>query len=243
MCSIDYSEYSWKVSALVSLLVSSKAWAYIQKSLLCYFHTAQLHPLWGRECLTSHPRRKTGQASRVIAKGASFTFGRLRQYSPGQLILLKQRPHLADRALIFPRPGSSGASGGFSKGEQARNLGCRAHHWARIPELNFWKAHYSRLGRKWHWGVEEVNKSWRQSVHHNCCGAFRHITTGTNGDQEWDHMTHQSQHHSVLLQRWHLYHNNVKFWVCRVTCFCFLFLAVSINQFKKVFFKSINNLH
>lgn len=33
------------------------------------FFTAQLHPLWGRECLTSHPRQKTGQASTVTAKG------------------------------------------------------------------------------------------------------------------------------------------------------------------------------
>lgn len=44
--------------------------------------------------------------------------GRLRRYSLCQLILLKQRPHLADRAVIFQRPGSSGASGGFSKGKR-----------------------------------------------------------------------------------------------------------------------------
>lgn len=70
-------------------------------------------------------------------------------------------------------------------------------------------------------GWKRVNRSWRQSVHHNGCGAFRHITTGTNGDQGWDHMTHQSQHHSVLLRTWHRYHQR------------FVFHAVSINQFRK----------
>ena len=41
----------------------------------------------------------------------------LRQYSPGQLILPKQRPHLADRAAIFQRGlEAAEASGGFSDG-------------------------------------------------------------------------------------------------------------------------------
>lgn len=171
--------------------------------------------------------------------------GGLRRYSPGQLILLKQRPHLADRAVIFFsfsvfflwRPGSCGAREALAKGEEARNLGCRAHRWAGIPELNFWKAHYSGSGRKWHWGVEGVSRGSRQSVHQSCCGAFRHITAGTNGDQglERDHMTHKSQNQPFsIVQMAPLSHSGktAMLW----TCFCFSRWNYRFKQWKNEVF-------
>lgn len=131
--------------------------------------------------------------------------GGLEQYSLGQLILLKQRPHLADRAAIFQPPGSCGASRGFSKGR-------RREIWAAVHNCGLGSLSWISEGLiildwevKWHWGVERVNRGSRQSVHQSCFGAFRHITTGTNGDQglEWDHMTHRSRYRLVSLTALH----------------------------------------
>lgn len=47
-----------------------------------FFRTLQLHPLWGWECLSSHPRQETGWASGVTAKCASFTFRGTRAIFP-----------------------------------------------------------------------------------------------------------------------------------------------------------------
>lgn len=138
--------------------------------------------------------------------------GGLEQYSPGQLILLKQRPHLADRAVIFQPPGSCGASRGFSKGKR-KEIWAAVHN-SGLGSLSWISEGLIILdwGEKWHWGVERVSRSSRQSVHQSCFGAFRHITAGTNGDQglEWDHMTHRSQYRPVSLYRLHRCHTEVK---------------------------------
>ena len=81
-------------------------------------------------------------------------------------------------------------------------------------------------------GWKGVNRGSRQSVHQSCCGAFRHITAGTNGDQglELDHMTHKSQYRPVSVYRWHRCHTEVKLRPCGPACFCFLLLSVRLHH-------------
>lgn len=178
-----------------------------ESSLCCVFfsfpQTAQLHPLWGRECLTSRPKQKTDQASRVTVEGASFTFRGTKTIFPSPTYPAETEATLGWQSCDFFSAAWKlmGYRGGFRKGKEARNLGCLAHCWAGIPEQNIWKAHYSGLRRKWHWGVEGVNRSSRRSVHQSGCGAFRHIASGTNGDQGLEQKSHDSpsQHHPVSL--------------------------------------------
>lgn len=140
-----------------------------------------MHPSWDKECLTSPPKQKTDQASRVTEKGSSFTFKRTKTILSSPTYPAETAATLGRQScdfffffLLLRSLEAAGLRWKLKQEGKARNLDCRAHHWAGIPELNFWKAHYSGLGRKWHWGVEGVNRSSRQSVHQSCCGAFTH---------------------------------------------------------------------
>lgn len=84
---------------------------------LFFFQTAQLLPLLDRECITSHPRQKTDQASRVMAKGPSFTFRGAWTVFPWPTYPAETAATLGRQSCdFFQQPGSRWASGGFSKG-------------------------------------------------------------------------------------------------------------------------------
>ena len=125
------------------------------------------------------------------------------------------------------------ASGGFSK--RKRQEIWAAEHTAGPGSLSWISERLIILdwGESGIEGWKGVNRGSRQSVHQRCCGAFRHITAGTNGDQglEWDHMTHKSRHHPVSLYRWWRCHTEGKIEALRNELFfVLLFLSFCPNQ-------------
>lgn len=224
MSSTDYFGFRWRMSwVFISLPDSSAGWQEYkavfysggvgrainsQESWLFSPPPPPQHRCIFYEVKNAEPTIQDRRQTRLLGwqqRVPRLHSGGLEQNSLGQLILLKQRPHLADRAVIFQPSGSCGASRGFSKGR-------RREIWAAVHNCGLGSLSWISEGLiilvwevKWHWGVERVNRGSRQSVHQSCFGAFRHITAGTNGDQglERDHMTHRSQYRLVSLTALH----------------------------------------
>ena len=168
-----------------------------QPSSVCFFcHTTELHPLWGGGSLSIRgTRHKAGQASRTTAR-RYFVYiqGDLDHIPPANLSCWNSGhtwpTELRFLLFIYFRGLEAlGLAEALAKGGKRQEIWAAEH--TTGPGSLSWiseKAHYSGMGRESHWGVEGMNRSSRRSVHQSGCGAFRHITAGTNGDQglEWD---------------------------------------------------------
>lgn len=128
---------------------------------------------------------------------------------------------------------AAGLAEALAKGGKRREIWAAEH--TTVPGSLSWISERLIILDRGESGIEGwkgVNRGSRQSVHQSCCGAFRHITAGTNGDQglELDHMTHKSQYRPVSVYRWHRCHTEVKLRPCGPACFCFLLLSVRLHH-------------
>lgn len=124
-----------------------------------FLHTAQLHPLWGRG-LSSHPRQKTGQASRVTAKGRFvYIQGDLDNIPMANLSCWNSGHTWPTELWFFSSLEAAGLAEALAKRGRRQELRA-AEHTTGLRSLSWIseRAHYSGLGVRgrgwWHWRVE-----------------------------------------------------------------------------------------